>query len=93
MRDLTVDPKWVIKLLNNLANGPDGLSVRVLKECCFEIAPILASIYNGTLAQGAVHSDWQQANITAVFKKSEKYGAANCRPGLLTSICCKTPER
>ena len=57
VRDLTVDPKGVIKLLNNLANGPDGLTVKVLKECCFEIAPILASIYNGTLAQGAVHSD------------------------------------
>ena len=36
MGEITVDPKGVIKLLNNLnihkAPGPDGLSARVLKE-------------------------------------------------------------
>ena len=39
MGEITVDPKGVIKLLNNLnihkAPGPDGLSARVLKECKF----------------------------------------------------------
>ena len=44
----TVDPKGVIKLLNNLnmhkAPGPDGLSTRVLKECSSEIAPVMSRL-------------------------------------------------
>ena len=55
MGEITVDPKGVLKLLNGLkvhkAPGPDGLSARVLKECSSEIAPILAYIYNESLAQ------------------------------------------
>ena len=96
MGEITVDPNGVLKLLNNLkihkAPGPDGLSTRVLKECSSEIAPILALIYNETLAQGTVPDDWRQANVAPIFKKGEKYDAANYRPVSLTCICCKTLE-
>ena len=44
------------------------------------------------LAQGTVPDDWRQANVAPVFKKGEKYDAANYRPVLLTCICCKTLE-
>ena len=78
MGEITVDPKGVLKLLNNLkihkASGPDGLSARVL------------------LAQGTVPDDWRQANVAQIFKKGEKYNAANYRPVSLTYICCKTLE-
>ena len=79
MGEITVDPNGVLKLLNNLkihkASGPEGLSARVLKECSSEIAPILALIYNETLAQGTVPvpDDWRQANVAPIFKKGEKY--------------------
>ena len=90
MGEITIDPNGVLKLLNNLkihkAPGPDGLSARVLKECSSEIAPILALIYNETLAQGTVPDEWRQANV------GEKYDAANYRPVSLTCICCKTLE-
>ena len=73
MGEITVDPNGVFKLLNNLkihkAPGPDGLSARVLKECSSEIAPILALIYNETLAQGTVPDDWRQANVAPIFEK------------------------
>ena len=96
MGEITVDPKGVLKLLNGLnihkAPGPDGLNARVLKECSSEIAPILTLIYNESLAQGTVPDDWRQANVAPVFKKGEKYNAANYRPVSLTSICCKTLE-
>ena len=94
--EITVDPNAVLKLLNNLkvhkASGPDGLSARMLKECSSEIAPILALIYNESLAQCTVPDDWQQANVAPIFKKGEKYDAANYRPVSLTCICCKTLE-
>ena len=96
MGEITVDPKGVLKLLNNLnihkASGPDGLSARVLKEWSSEISPVLALIYNESLAQGTVPDDWRQANVAPVFKKGEKYNAANYRPVSLTCICCKTLE-
>ena len=96
MGEITVDPKGVLKLLNGLkvhkAPGPDGLSARVLKECSSEIAPILAYIYNESLAQGNVPDDWRQVNVAPVFKKGEKYDPANYRPVSLTCICCKTLE-
>ena len=96
MGEITIDPKGVLKLLNGLkahkAPGPDGLSARVLKECSSEIAPILAYIYNESLAQGNVPDDWRQANVAPVFKNGEKYDPANYRSVSLTCICCKTLE-
>ena len=74
------------------APGPDGLNARVLKECSTQISPILALIYNKSLAQGNVPDDWRHANVSPVFKKGEKYDAANYRPVSLTCICCKTLE-
>ena len=54
MEDKTVDPNGVQKLLNKLnihnATGPDGLNARVLKQCSSEIAPVLAYIFNESLA-------------------------------------------
>ena len=96
MGDITVDPKGVAKLLDGLnvhkASGPDGLNARVLKECSNEISPILALIYNESLAPGEVSDEWRQANVSPVFKKGEKYDAANYRPVSLTCICSKTLE-
>ena len=93
----TVDPKGVAKLLDGLnihkASGPDGLNARVLKECSNEISQLLALIYNESLARGDVQDEWRQANVSPVFKKGEKYDAANYSSVLsLTCICCKTLE-
>ena len=51
--------------------GPDGLNARVLKKCSNEISPILALIFNETLARGDVPDEWRQANVSPVFKKGE----------------------
>ena len=96
MGEITVDPKGVLKQFNNLkihtTSGPNGLSARVLTECSSEIAPILALIYNELLAQGTVPGEWRQANVSPVFKKGDKYDAANYRLVSLTCICCETLE-
>ena len=96
--DLFIDPNEVRKLLDCLNPHKssrllqDDLSARVLKECSVEIAPVLACIFNQSLAQGRVPEDWLQANVAPIYKKGEKYDPANYRPVSLTCICCKSLE-
>ena len=72
MRDKTVDSKDVAKLLDGLnvhkAPGPDGLNVRVLKECSYEISPILALIFNESLARAM----YQMSGNKLMFLRSLK---------------------
>ena len=93
IEDITVVLKAVIKMLNrpnvHKASGPKGQNARVLKECCNEISPILALIFNESLARGDVPDEWRQVNVSPVFKKGEKYDAANYRLVSLTCICGK----
>ena len=44
----------------------------MLKECSSEISPMLALIYNESLAQGTVPDDWRQANVAPVFKNASE---------------------
>ena len=73
MWEITVDPKGVTKLLDGInvhkAPGPDELNARVLKECSTQISPILALIYNESLAQGNVPDDWRRANPRSLRKE------------------------
>ena len=93
MGEITVDLKGVASLLDGLnvhkVPGSDGLNAWVLKGCSTQTSPVLALIYNESLAQSSVPGDWRQANVSLVFKKGDKYGAANYRPMSLTCICCK----
>ena len=66
-----------------------------MPECLKSVAmrsPMLALIYNESLSRGDIQDEWQQANVSPVYKKGEKYDAANYRPVSLTCICCKTLE-
>ena len=68
------------------------IPARLLKECAEELAPILAIIYNKSIQTGIVPDDWKKANVSAVFKKGQRYDPANYRPVSLTCLCCKTLE-
>ena len=72
MGDITVDPKGVAKLLDGLnvhkASGTDELNARVLKECSNEISPILALIYNESLARAR----YQMSGDKHMFLRSLK---------------------
>ena len=57
-----------------------------------QILNIMALIFNQSLARGDVPDEWQQANVSPVFKKGEKHDAANNKLVSLTCICCETPE-
>ena len=92
----TLTTEGVAKLRQKLnpakATGPDLLPARVLKELASEISPYLTAIFQGSFDTGYVPKDWRKANVTAIFKKGEKFKASNYRPVSLTSICCKIQE-
>ena len=65
--------KLLLKLNPNKATGPDLLPARILKDMANEIAPILTAIFQQSFYTGIVPRDWRTANLTAIFKKGEKY--------------------
>ena len=56
------------------------------------MAPALANLYNKSMKEGVVPSDWKEANVTPIFKKGSKSDPGNYRPVSLTSIPCRVME-
>ncbi len=50
-------------------------------------------LFQQSLDNGEVPKNWRGANITAIYKTSNKQDPANYRPVSLTSVSCKTLER
>ena len=68
------------------------IPARILKELSEEIAPFLCTIYKKCLETGSIPDIWKTANVSAIFKKGEKFKASNYRPVSLTCISCKMFE-
>ena len=65
----------------------------MLKNCSQEIATPLRIIFQATLEQGRLPTDWKRANVTPIFKKGLRTEASNYRPVSLTSQTCKVMEK
>ena len=52
----------------------------------------LAKVFNLSLEEGTVPSEWKEANITRLFKKGSRNKPENYRPVSLTSVVCKLLE-
>ena len=96
MPDIIVTEEGVAKLLRrinpNKACGPDMIPARILKEFADEISSSLTAIFQKSLDSGTVPDDWRSANVSAIFKKGDRFKASNYRPVSLTSLCCKVQE-
>ena len=92
--DIDITVNGVRNLLENLdtnkSPGPDNIHAAFLKHVAFEIAPLLTHLYQQSLRNGTVPVSWKQANITPVYKKSDKTDPRNFHPVSLTSLVCKT---
>ena len=86
----------VMKLLRNLsphkAGGPDNIRPKFLREVAEELASALTLLFQASLDQSQIPSDWKEGLVTPIFKKGERSKASNYRPISLTSICCKVLE-
>ena len=52
----------------------------------------LAHVFNMSLQEGFVPSEWKEANIIPLFKKGSRNKSVNYRPVSLTSVICKLLE-
>jgi len=85
---VSVDANGVLKLLNELdvskTNGLDKIPAHLLKLCNIELAPMLTFIFQVSIQQSRVPSDWKKANIVPIFKKGGRALCHNYRPVSLT---------
>jgi len=93
---IQIETQGVYALLSELdshkASGPDDIPARSLKELAYNIAPVLALIFNASLHQRKLPLDWKSATVVPVFKKGTRTDPSNYRPISLTCICCKIFE-
>ena len=96
LNKIIVTKEEVLKRLNKLnpskSPGPDGMHPRVLKEAAAEIVTPLTEIFNKSMEEGVLPSEWKIANVTAIYKKGGVTSPGNYRPVSLTSIVCKLLE-
>ena len=96
MPNIKVSRPGVLKLLLNInehkATGPDEIPGRLLKICANELADSFTLLFQTSLNQGSIPSDWRKARIVPVFKKGDKGKVENYRPISLVSISCKILE-
>lgn len=96
MPDFNINQNGVQKLLKGVkphkAAGPDEISARILKETAHQIAPALTLVFQASLEQSTIPTDWKTAHVAPIYKKGNRSLAANYRPVSLTCISCKLLE-
>lgn len=68
------------------------MHISSLQECAHEIAPSFQLIFKLPLDTGTLPVDWTNANISSMYKRSDKHLAENYRPVSLTSVTSKLLE-
>lgn len=82
--------------LNNLnpneSPGPDNIHPKLLKNASKSLASPLKALFDHSLLEGSIPSEWKCAEIRPIFKKGDKTQPGNYRPVSLTSVVCKLME-
>ena len=84
----------IIKSLKlNTASGPDGLPIRVFRECCNELAPAIAVLVRFLIRIGFWPQSLRFHRIQPLYKKGAVCAPLNYRGVHLTNILAKIVER
>ena len=84
-----VETEEVIEHIKSLSSsgsaGHDTIDNNLVKESCYIIAPVLASIANNCIKNSTYPSKWKIGKVGALHKKGNKSDPANYRP--ITLLC------
>ena len=61
--------KKIKKMKDNKSPGVDGISPKLLNEIVEQMSIPLAKLFNLSLEEGIVPSEWKEANNTPLFEK------------------------
>ena len=96
LNDLTITPDQVQKRLRDLypskSPGPDNIHPGLLKEMSVVLSEALSILFNTSLKEDTLPSEWKCGNVSAIHKKGSKKDPGNHRLVSLTSIACKILE-
>ena len=81
--------KKIKKMKYNKSPTVDGIPPKLLKEIVEQISSPLAKLFNLSLEEGIVPSEWKEANITPLFMKGSRNKPDNYIPVNLTTVVCK----
>ena len=86
--------EYLQKLKPNKSPGTDQIHPYLLRECAPYLAKPLSKLFNLTMKQGSLPSEWKLAEIRPIYKKKgSKSDPSNYRPVSLTSVTCKIFEK
>ena len=93
LRQLFVIPEMIAQKIKKMKdNKSPGIPPKLLNEIVEQISTPLAKLFNFSLEERIVPSEWKEANITPLFKKGSRNKPENYRPVSLTSVVCKLLE-
>ena len=96
MTDISISEAGLLKLLKNLKPKtpayPDKIKPVILQGLRSELVLILKVLFERSIESGAVPHIWNSANVSPIYKKSDKSAAANYIPIFLACILCKVVE-
>ena len=73
--------------------GPDGIIPKVMKLCCYQLAPTITRLFNSSLSSKKIPTLWKKAIIKPLPKVNNPKEIKQYRPIALTSCLCKVMER
>ena len=94
---VTIDNDQIISLIRKIypkkATGSDGISGQMLLLCDESVILPLQIIFTNILSTSIYPDMWKIANVTPIYKKSEKQLIKNYRPISLLPICGQIIEK
>ena len=95
--NIVIDSDEILSLIRginpNKSNGPDIISGHMLRLCDKSIVLPLKLIFFNILRTGTYPLLWKLANVTPVYRKSDKQLVKNYRPISLLPLCGKIFEK
>ncbi|EFA09338.1 hypothetical protein TcasGA2_TC001664 [Tribolium castaneum] len=89
-KEIVIDK--ILKLRDHVSPGSDGITARLLKQCCHCLSGPLAQLMTLSLQTGTLPSDWKLAVVKPIYKKGDKFNPSSYRPVSLTSLVIKIME-
>ena len=94
MPEITITINGVKNLLEKIdpdkASGPDMVSAKFLKEVATEISHALTLLFNASILQSIIPTDWKEAFIQPTYNGGEQ--SRNCRKLSTNLATCKLLE-